>query len=53
MELVRWRPSSPLGEIHRLLDVMILSYENDLGIPHATTVDDVYEDYFIPKGPCV
>ena len=21
-----------------------------LGIPHATTVDDIYEDIFIPKG---
>ncbi|KIK97014.1 hypothetical protein PAXRUDRAFT_10437 [Paxillus rubicundulus Ve08.2h10] len=39
-ELIRWNPVVPLGK-----------YRN--GIPHATSGEDVYEGYYIPKGSMV
>lgn len=50
-EMLRWRPVATLGACTCvLLSVKHSSSAFTTGIPHATTEDDVYEGYFIPKG---
>ena len=50
-ELVRWNPVLPLGKF-REMTMFVLATYHLTGIPHATSGDDVYEGYFIPKGGC-
>ena len=48
-ELVRWNPVVPLGKFGEMSVFVIAAYHLT-GIPHATSGDDVYEGYYIPKG---
>jgi len=52
-EVLRWQPVVPLGTSSLLRS----SYSGDnfvlAGLPHATTVDDEYNGYFIPKDSVV
>jgi cytochrome P450 len=49
-ELVRWQMVTPIGAIFPYL-LSKLELESYLpGIPHASTEDDVYRGFFIPKG---
>jgi hypothetical protein len=41
-------PLDPLVSISTTVFASILKFL--LGLPHATTVDDIYDDIFIPKG---
>jgi hypothetical protein len=50
-EVLRWQPIVPLGwpsSSGYFIDLLMLRE----GVPHMTSQDDVYEGYFIPKGPC-
>jgi cytochrome P450 len=59
-ETLRWRPITPLGlfstiPCSRFLTVIAYTYGTSslAGVPHASTKDDVYAGFFIPKGePC-
>jgi hypothetical protein len=49
-EVLRWQPVTPLGEptdghsSGKYLEIFIVA------VPHATTEDNVYDGFFIPKG---
>src|SRR5579863_7937454 len=50
-ELMRWQMVTPMGSIiprplRAKLDMNFII----LGLPHASTEDDVYKGFFIPKG---
>ncbi|KAG8220285.1 cytochrome P450 [Butyriboletus roseoflavus] len=48
-ECFRWHPTSPAGEsMATLLDSTRI--ERWRGVAHYTTEDDIFEDYYIPKG---
>ena len=53
-ELFRWQPVVPMGilptsfRLHAGTDLFLIT-----GLPHATTVDDEYNGYFIPKNSIV
>lgn len=51
-ELVRWNPVVPLGKFSRDNPHVSWRLSHPSGIPHATSADDVYEGYHIPKGSC-
>ncbi|KAG2357360.1 cytochrome P450 [Suillus spraguei] len=52
-ETFRWEPVVPLGILSRQV-IRLTCIEDDLiGVPHATTSDDVYDGYFIPKGAII
>ena len=54
-ELLRWQMVAALGSIvpYQLCKLGYESYPF-LGVPHASTEDDIYKGFFIPKGPfCV
>ena len=51
-ELLRWQMVAALGSIvpYQLCKLGYESYPF-LGVPHASTEDDIYKGFFIPKGP--
>jgi hypothetical protein len=49
-EVMRWRPIAPIGELLASTPLACAEVWPSTGVPHATTGDDVYEGYFIPKG---
>jgi hypothetical protein len=49
-EVIRWRPVTPIGELLPSLHLTCIGVRRSTGLPHATTEDDVYEGFFIPKG---
>ena len=51
-ELLRWRPVVPLGGDTSLSGLCYLNVSLS-GNPHATSEDDEYRGYFIPKGTIV
>lgn len=50
-EIYRWRPVGPLGWV--LCKGFQMKDWFASGIPHATTQDDVFNGYFIPKGSLI
>jgi Cytochrome P450 len=48
-EILRWRPVTPVGEFPTK-QWPTHNISRSIAIPHATTKDDVYEGFFIPKG---
>lgn len=48
METLRKYAVAPLGEYFN--DDACINPQVPLGIPHATTADNIYDDIFIPKG---
>jgi len=47
-ETLRWEPVVPLGNLlHWVISQFLKAL---IGLPHATTSDDIYDGYFIPKG---
>jgi hypothetical protein len=53
-ETLRWRPVTPLGAFHNnfsgfLSGIACLTSSLE-AIPHATTKDDIYAGFFIPRG---
>jgi cytochrome P450 len=53
-EIFRWQQTLPLGKIKYFVDIYVLTnVHQSIGLPHATTEDDVYDGYFIPKGTVV
>jgi Cytochrome P450 len=51
-EVIRWRPVVPLGESILSTHLAHAKVRQFTGVLHATTEDDVYEGFFIPKGWC-
>ncbi|KAH7908437.1 cytochrome P450 [Hygrophoropsis aurantiaca] len=51
-ETLRWHPVLPLEEA-KVTDIQYADYWMRLGLAHATTNDDVYQGYFIPKGTTI
>src|SRR5947208_3570981 len=53
-ELLRWQMVAALGSIIPYQSCK-LGCENStlLGVPHASTEDNIYKGFFIPKGPFV
>jgi hypothetical protein len=49
-EVIRWRPAMPLGELLQSSCLANAKLWPSTGVPHATTADDFYEGFFIPKG---
>jgi cytochrome P450 len=59
-ELFRWHQLAPLGANPSSVFLLCCcqlrfggNYFDILGVPHATTANDVYDGYFIPKGTIV
>ncbi|CAE6478801.1 unnamed protein product [Rhizoctonia solani] len=52
LELLRWRPISPTGMIHRSL-MPIYGTDQIIAIPHACTQDNVYRGYDILEGTII
>lgn len=53
-ECMRWLPAAPMGKFRLSQYVLPGGNANSsLGLPHATTMDDIYDEYFIPKGTYV
>ncbi|KAG1733021.1 cytochrome P450 [Suillus paluster] len=52
-ETFRWQPIVPLGNLDFLLCDLACTKDDLLGVPHATSSDDTYNGYFIPKGATV
>ncbi|KAJ3561458.1 hypothetical protein NP233_g10180 [Leucocoprinus birnbaumii] len=52
-EVLRWNPLVPAGKFMIALSHRTIAQLTSLGIPHATTADDIYEGYHIPKGSIV
>ena len=49
-ETLRWNPPIPLGWPSSRAVLSPPPHMSRTGIPHATTADDVYESFHIPKG---
>ena len=50
-EVIRWAPVAPIGTYAETRSQVAASDCRPFpGLPHATTQDDVYNGYFIPKG---
>ena len=53
-ELLRWQPVTPLGTLSPSVRFTEMTmYFLPTGLPHATTADDEYNGYFIPKNSIV
>ncbi|ELU38086.1 cytochrome P450 [Rhizoctonia solani AG-1 IA] len=52
-EVLRWWPAFPLGELDPHSIDRRHTKSGAVGVPHASTQDDVYRGYFIPKGSTV
>jgi cytochrome P450 len=54
-ECLRWIPVAPMGKqsLHCHLCALIMLSDLSSALPHATTRDDEYKGYLIPKGTLV
>lgn len=52
-EVLRWRPVLPLGMSLLLFPSDCNSYSRTSGLARATTEDDVYQGYLIPKSTVI
>ena len=51
----RWEPVGPLGKFLFLPDIdgNKLTFSSRQGVPHQSTDDDLYNDYYIPANSIV
>lgn len=49
-ELIRWQMVTPMGTASLSQRYEFRALTSTKGVPHASTEDDVYRGFFIPKG---
>ncbi|KAH9971622.1 cytochrome P450 [Russula compacta] len=52
-ELIRWQMVTPMGTASLPQQCELRALTTTKGVPHASTEDDVYRGFFIPKGSLV
>ena len=52
-ELLRWNPSVPLGRLSSSETEVESTILINIGLPHELQQEDVYRDYYLPKGSIV
>ncbi|EIN12999.1 cytochrome P450 [Punctularia strigosozonata HHB-11173 SS5] len=52
-EIHRWAPAGPIGKLPTMSLDPWLTCDSPVALPHATTEDDQYNGYWIPKGTSI